>query len=163
MKTTTINARSSAPANGPAAKAGLILTGTILALLLAMPALAAGGLTIEKPWIRLIIKARPAAGYFTLKNNGDKPVALTGAASSACGMMMLHHSVEENGVEKMLPVKSLTVPAHGSVSFSPGGYHIMCMKPQAGMVLGKSVPVTLKFADGSSLTAQFPVKGPGGK
>jgi periplasmic copper chaperone A len=156
---TTINAPSSAPANGPAAKAGLILAAM---LVLSMPAFAAGGLTVEKPWMRLIIKARPAAGYFTLKNDTDKPVALTGAASSACGMMMLHRSVEENGVEKMLPVKSLTVPAHGAVSFSPGGYHIMCMQPQAGMEIGKSVPVTLKFADGSSIEAQFPVKGPGG-
>jgi periplasmic copper chaperone A len=135
----------------------------LLALLPAVTAHAAGGLTIEKPWMRLIIKARPAAGYFTLKNGTDKPVALTGAASSACGMMMLHRSVEENGVEKMLSVMSLTVPAHGSVSFAPGGYHIMCMKPQASMERGKSVPVTLKFADGSSLTAQFPVKGPGDK
>ena len=31
------------------------------------------------------------------------------------------------------------------------------------MAIGKSVPMTLKFADGETLTAQFPVKGPGGK
>jgi periplasmic copper chaperone A len=158
---TTIDAPSSAPANGPAVKAGLILAVTLLVL--SVPSFAAAGLTIEKPWMRLIIKARPAAGYFTLKNDTDKPVALTGATSSACGMMMLHRSVEQNGVEKMLPVKSLTVPAHGAVSFAPGGYHIMCMKPQASMERGKSVPVTLKFADGSSVSAQFPVKGPGGQ
>ncbi len=38
----------------------------------------------------------------------------------------------------------------------------MCMQPQASMVIGKSVPVTLKFADGQTLSAQFPVTGPGG-
>ncbi len=80
----------------------------LLALSLTAPALAAPkGVTIEHPWMRMIIKARPAAGYFTLRNNSDKPVVLTGASSSACGMAMLHQSKEENGVEKMLPVKSV--------------------------------------------------------
>jgi copper(I)-binding protein len=192
--TKTTPARSSMPANGPAADAmtpypfvpaqagtqdgkfqtlrisrwvpacaamsGILL----LVLALGAPAFAAPkGVTIEQPWIRLIIKARPAAGYFTLRNNGDKPVELTGAQSSACGMVMLHQSKEENGVEKMLPVKSLTVQPHGTVSFAPGGYHLMCMKPQGSMAIGKSVPMTLKFAGGDSITAQFPVKGPGGK
>ena len=76
-------------------------------------------------------------------------------------MVMLHQSKEENGVEKMLPVKRLTVQPHGTVSFSPGGYHLMCMQPQ--MAIGQSVPMTLKFSGGDTLTAQFPVKGPGGK
>lgn len=152
----------SMPASGPA-KAGLIAA-TLAALVLttAGPA-AAAGLSIEKPWIRLIIKARPAAGYFTVKNDTDKPAELTGAASPACGMVMLHQSVEENGVGKMLPVKSVAVPAHGALTFAPGGYHLMCMQPQADMAVGKSVPLTLKFADGQNLTASFPVKGPGGK
>ncbi|MGH6727187.1 MAG: copper chaperone PCu(A)C [Pseudolabrys sp.] len=122
---------------------------------------APAGVSVDKPWIRLIIKQRPAAGYFTLKNDGNAPVELNGASSTACGMVMLHQSKEENGVEKMLPVKSLTVPAHGSVSFAPGGYHLMCMKPQ--MQIGDQVPMTLKFAGGESITAQFPVKGVGGK
>ena len=135
----------------------------LLALLVATTAASAAGVSIEKPWMRLIIKARPAGGYFTLHNDTDKPATLVGAASSACGMVMLHQSKEENGVEKMLPVKSVPVPAHGTLSFAPGGYHLMCMQPQASMVIGKSVPVTLKFADGSSVTAQFPVQGPGGK
>jgi hypothetical protein len=135
----------------------------LLIVLLGAPAMAAGSLVIEGPWMRFIIKARPAAGYFTLRNDTDKPVTLTGAASSACGMVMLHQSKEENGVEKMLPVESVAVPAHGRFSFMPGAYHLMCMQPQAGMTIGASVPVTLKFADGSSLTTQFPVKGPDGQ
>jgi copper(I)-binding protein len=124
---------------------------------------AATGVTIEKPWIRLIIKTRPAAGYFTLKNDGNAPIELTGATSTACGMVMLHQSKEVNGVEKMLPVKSVAVPAHGSLSFAPGGYHLMCMQPQSSMQIGHSVPMTLQFAGGGSITAQFPVKGAGGQ
>jgi copper(I)-binding protein len=134
----------------------------ILALT-AAPAFAAGNVGIENPWLRFIIKARPAAGYFTLKNNGDKPVTLVSASSPACGMLMLHQSKEVNGVETMRPVKSVAVPAHGTVSFAPGSYHLMCMQPQPSMQAGSSAMVTLKFDDGQSLTQPFPVKGPGGQ
>jgi periplasmic copper chaperone A len=111
--------------------------------------------------MRFIIKARPAGGFFTVKNDTDRAVELTGASSPACGSMMLHQTEEENGVEKMLPVKSVTVPPHGTLSFHPGGYHIMCMMPQPSMVVGTNVPVTLKFADGQTVIAQFRVTGPG--
>ncbi len=44
--------------------------------------------TITDPWIRfqtLAIPAEiPAAGYFTLHNNGARPVVLTGARSPDC-------------------------------------------------------------------------------
>jgi hypothetical protein len=126
-----------------------------------MASAAEKGVTVEKPWMRFIIKARPAGGYFTLHNNTDKAVELVGAASSACGMVMLHQTKSVGGVEKMLPVKSVTVKPHGTLKFQPGSYHVMCMKPK--MTLGQSVPMTLKFAGGDTLTAQFPVKGPGGK
>jgi copper(I)-binding protein len=149
------------PANGLAsALAAIIFSVAILA-----PALAdaAGGVSINKPWMRFIIRATPAAGYFTLKNNGDSAVELTGASSSACGMLMMHETKQVNGVEHMLMVKRIRVLAHGTFSFEPGGYHLMCMQPRGSMRVGASVPVTLKFADGKTLTASFPVKGPGGK
>lgn len=128
-----------------------------------MLAHAEGGVSIDKPWMRFIIRATPAAGYFTLKNDSDSAVELTSASSTACGKVMLHQTKQVNGVEHMLMVKRIKVPAHGTFSFEPGGYHLMCMKPQSSMQVGASVPVTLKFADGKTLTAQFPVKGPGGK
>jgi copper(I)-binding protein len=126
-------------------------------------AAAAGGVSIENPWMRFIIRATPAAGYFTLKNDTGNAVELTGASSTACGMVMLHETKQVNGVETMMMVKTIKVPAHGSFSFAPGGYHLMCMQPQMSMQVGASVPVVLKFADGKTLTATFPVKGPGGK
>ena len=120
---------------------------------------AAATVSVEQPWMRFIIKSRPAAGYFVLHNNGDAAVELVGAASPACGMLMLHQSKQVNGVEKMLMVNSIKVPAHGSVTFAPGGYHLMCMKPTAAMQVGQSVQVTLSFAGGDKVSAPFPVKG----
>lgn len=121
------------------------------------------GLTVNDPWMRLVVPSRPAAGYFTLSNDTAKAQELVGAASPACGMLMLHRSVQQNGMDRMSMVKSIPVPAHGEVTFAPGGYHLMCMSPSKEMVPGHSVPVTLRFADGNSVTANFPVRGATGK
>ena len=72
---------------------------------------------------------------------------------------MLHRSVNDNGQERMEMVDSVPVPAHGEVRFEPGGYHLMCMSPTAEAARGHSVPVTLSFQDGGSLTASFAVRG----
>jgi hypothetical protein len=72
---------------------------------------------------------------------------------------MLHRSVNDNGQERMEMVASVSVPAHGEVKFAPGGYHLMCMSPTAALARGGSVSVTLRFKDGDSLVASFPVRG----
>ncbi|MGH7116601.1 MAG: copper chaperone PCu(A)C [Stellaceae bacterium] len=122
-----------------------------------------GGLALESPWFRLVLPSLPAAGYFTLSNPTGEAHTLVGAASPACGMLMLHRSTSEGGQERMAMVQSVSVPAHGKVSFAPGGYHLMCTSPSPQMRPGRSVPVTLRFADGGSLTATFPVRNATGK
>jgi copper(I)-binding protein len=153
------------PAAGPAAepaRALLLSLGVLIAA--AAPAAAAeGGLRISHPWIRAIMPSRPAAGYFTLANGTAQARLLVGAESPACGMLMLHRSENRNGQERMVMVKSITVPAHGQVEFAPGGYHLMCMSPSPAVMAGHSVPVTLRFRDGGTITANFSVRGATGK
>ncbi len=142
---------------------GLVASGALL-LLSATGALAAtGGLTVSYPWIRYLTPQTPAAGYFTLTNNTDHTVTLSGAASPDCGQLMLHESVVANGTAKMVMVHIVPVPSHGSVTFSPGAYHLMCVSPAAAIKPGQDVPVTLRFLGGSSLDAMFPVRGATGK
>ena len=103
--------------------------------------------------------SRPAAGYFVLSNQSDRTRTLVGAASPGCGALMLHRSLNGNGQERMEMVDSVLVPARGEVQFAPGGYHLMCTSPTAAAVRGGSVSVTLRFQDGGSLVASFPVRG----
>ena len=156
--------RTYRPPDGSAAGIGLSLA---LAALMLLPSIAAAGaatagLSVENPSMRFVIKSRPAAGYFTVQNDTGSAVQLTGASSPACGTVMLHQSKNVNGVEKMLPVKSVAVPAHGKLVFAPGGYHLMCMSPTPRMVVGQKVPVTLKFGGGETVKADFPVEGASG-
>ena len=153
-----VPASSSTHRRGPAA------VSLALMLLAGAPALAASpGLTISHPWMRFLTPQIPAAGYFSLHNATSHPAVLTGAASPDCGQLMLHRSVVQNGMAKMEMVASITVPAHGSVTFHPGGYHLMCMSPSAAIAPGGHVPVSLTFKDGGSMTVEFPVYGAKGK
>lgn len=136
----------------------------IAAAVLLFPACAlAGPVQVSDAWMRALPAGLPAAGYFTLHNNSSKEVALTSAASTACGMLMLHKSSEEGGMGSMQDVSSVAVPAGGMVKFAPGGYHLMCMNPAAALKPGASITVTLAFSDGSRSDVAFAVKNAQGK
>ena len=128
----------------------------LLALLPLAAQAASPTVTVTKPWIRYLLPSLPAAGYMTLSNSGNTDAVLTGAASPACGMLMLHKSQDDSGMAMMMDVRTITVPANGSVTFAPGGYHLMCM--QAKMKIGATVPVTLSLSDSSTVTASFAVR-----
>jgi len=125
----------------------------------AAPGLASASspVTVSKPWVRYLLPSIPAAGYMTLQNDGPVDVTLTEAASPACGMLMLHKSQDSSGMAMMMDVPSITIPAHGSVTFAPGGYHLMCMSPV--MKIGDKIQMTLSFQDGEKLYVSAPVYG----
>ena len=134
------------------------------ALLLATgPAFAAGPLGVSDAWIRAMPAGIPSGGYFTMRNNGAKDAVLTGAATPACGSLMLHKSENTGGMSSMQHVDEVDVPAGGRVAFAPGGYHLMCMQATSAITPGGNVPVTLMFKDGSKLTASFSVRNAAGK
>jgi copper(I)-binding protein len=115
---------------------------------------APAGVSVRDGWMRALPSSVPSGGYFTLQNKSGKAVILTGAQSPACGMLML---------SSMMDMAEVPVPAGGSVSFSPGGYHLMCMDTTPALKPGASVPVTLQFKSGEKLTAQFAVRNAAGK
>lgn len=123
----------------------------------------ATALTVHDGWFRALPGNVPAGGYFILSNNGKDKAVLTGAESTACGMMMMHQSSGNGGMTSMQHVASLDVPAGGSVSFAPNGYHLMCIQPGAAMKPGSAVPVTLTFQGGAKVTTSFAVRNAAGR
>ncbi|SRR5579885_1238373 len=127
------------------------------------PGARAADVQVGNAWFRALPAGLPAAGYFVLRNTGRGAATLTAAQSPACGMLMLHQSTSENGTSSMSELSGVVVPAHGRIAFAPGGYHLMCMNPDEGLSPGKHVPVTLEFADGTKVNADFTVKNARGK
>lgn len=119
--------------------------------------------SVRDSWMRLLLPSRPAAGYFELDNHGASTLTLTGAASPGCGSLMLHRSVHNGGTERMDAISQVAVPAHGTIRFAPGGYHLMCVQPAQGLHPGGTMPVTLTFAGGGELTTNFTIEGPRGR
>ncbi len=139
-----------------------IILPALIAAAVAVPACAAG-ITITDAWFRALPGRLPAGGYFSVHNKSTTPLELTGAESPACGMLMLHQSTENGGMSRMNDVRSVVVPAGGSIAFAPGGYHLMCMNPTAAMTPGKMVTVSLVFANGARTKADFAVRNAAGK
>lgn len=137
---------------------------TILLLTaLTIPALGAPSVTVTNAWMRALPGGLPAGGYFILHNPTAKTLTLRAASSSACGMLMLHKSETMSGMASMANVDTVDVPAGGTLEFSPGGYHLMCMQPTAQMKPGGKVRVTLRFADGAKVESEFEVRGANGR
>ena len=126
-------------------------------------AAAPAGVTIQDGWIRALPASLPSGGYFTLQNKSGKALILTGASSPACGMLMLHKTEDKGGMSSMMDMVEVSVPAGGSVRFAPGSYHLMCTDARPVLKPGASVPVTLSFKNGETLTAQFAVRNAAGK
>ncbi len=126
-----------------------------LSLATGVHASAADQVRASHAWIRVLPGALPAGAYVTLENDGDQPVALIGASSTAYAKVMLHLSSTEGGVSRMTMVDSLSVPAHGKVELAPASYHLMLMQPVTPVSPGTAVRVLLKFSDGSILPTDF--------
>jgi copper(I)-binding protein len=140
-----------------------------LALALAVsaaPALAqefkAGDIVVEKPWARATPKgAEVGSGYLTIQNKGAAPDRLTGGAAEF-GAVEIHQMSSANGVSQMRELKDgLTIPANGSVSFSPGGYHLMFTHLTHPLIKGESVKATLNFEHAGAVEVEFNVMGIG--
>ncbi len=155
----------------------LLLAGLAPALASAEPV---AGLLISDPWMRVLNRGSPAAGYFTLSNGLDHSVRLLGAASPACGSLTLHQTLlrhtmsamsamdpgnprDGGPMASMRPVPGVAVPAHGMIRFAPGGYHLMCDHPGGDVAPGRTIPVTLLLEGGGTLAADFPARGPRGE
>lgn len=115
------------------------------------------GVHIEHAWIRWLPAQLPSAGYAEIVNDSDATVRITGASSPAYSTVMLHHSRLAHGDSAMEMVDHLDIPAHGRVKLAPGGYHLMLSHAKHPIEPGDTVKITLDFAGGAKLQADFSV------
>ncbi|AJC23521.1 copper chaperone PCu(A)C [Pandoraea pulmonicola] len=120
----------------------------------------ANSMKVSDCWVQVAPGAAVAAGYFSLTNIGNTTVSLVGATSPAFGMAMLHRSRYEGGIAKMMNVGRVPVPAHATLTFSPGGYHVMLEEPRGTPGKRANILLALTFSNGEQLTTQCVVKHP---
>ena len=119
---------------------------------------AAATVSVSDCWIRALPGDLPSGGYFKASNTGDQPVNLTGISTEAFGMAMLHQTQSQGSTSSMAMVHQVAVPAHGSLVFAPGNYHVMLEHPKQPLKIGTTIPLTFSFSDGEKVTASCAVK-----
>lgn len=136
----------------------MVRLAVLLLTVLVSASATAADITVSGAWIRRLPAGAPAGGYFTV--HSKKANALVGARAPDYGMVAMHKTVEQGGLAKMIPVRRIDLPAGGTVTFRPGGYHLMLMHARHDIAPGSRIPVTLLFSDGQNVTVQFEVRGP---
>ena len=118
---------------------------------------AAGPLTITDAWIRATPPgARTAAAYLTIANTGAADRLLRGTTPAARAVEV-HTHVDERGLQRMVRLAELSLPAGETVRLTPGGLHLMLVDVVAPLAAGASVTLSLRFAAAGTLEIEVPV------
>lgn len=139
----------------------LALIGSSLLFSSLLLAADANQVTVNTPYVRLAPPHAPAtAAFMVIKNTGNSEVKLIKANNPASRITELHTHLNDGGVMKMRPVPAIDIKAGGEALLQPGGLHIMLIDLKAPLKEGDSVPITLTFADGSSMQIEARVMRP---
>ena len=85
-------------------------------------------------------------------NTGNSDDKLISASSDKAGMVMIHRSIREGNISKMIHIHDgITIPSNSSVDLKPGDYHIMLMNLDKNLSLGDKISVVLNFEKNDSL------------
>lgn len=121
-------------------------------------------LHIMNAWIR---EAPPGvsalAGYATIHNMSKKTVAVVKVESPAFAAIEMHRTEIKDGVARMVPQKSIEIPAGGERKLAPNGDHLMLLNPRGPLKAGDSVEWVLVLDDGSKQTVKATVRKDGGE
>ena len=118
-----------------------------------------GDLKIAHPIAReTTATAMSSAGYLSITNNGDTDASLVEVRADF-PRVMIHDTKMENDVASMFHVDEIVIPAGETVTFAPGGKHVMFMGLNGDpMEIGEQVPATLVFKDAGEIDIMFNVE-----
>jgi periplasmic copper chaperone A len=130
----------------------------MLLVLLAVTA-CSDGLTVSDAYIRGLPPGQTVtAAFMTLNNRLDQECRLVGAASPIASSAEIHAHTHHNGAMSMRPVEEVALPAGETVSFEPGGYHLMLFGLQNSLSDGEEYRVTLFFEGCPEVVVTMPVR-----
>lgn len=131
----------------------------LLGLLLLMPLQAAAEIMVEGAWVRLPPPvADTAAAYMTITNHGGQDVEITEIVTDIAKSPEFHSMEMHDSMMHMQKMEKVIVPAHGGISFDPGGNHLMLIGLTRALKAGEHLMITLKTSDGQSIMIHATVR-----
>lgn len=120
------------------------------------------GLTVTNARLVLPpVEGNPAAVYFDLAYEGDRNVALTRAHVQGAESATLHEYGEWNKQIQMQEMLPLVLRKGDTVTFEPGGKHVMAMGLSPALQAGGTTEVTLTVSGGDKTTFDAEIRAPG--
>ncbi len=98
--------------------------------------------------------------YLTITNRGDGRDRLSGVTSDVSEAVELHYTAIENNVASMSMVRTVDLPKHGTVRFSPGGYHLVLVRMRRDLRPGDTVNLSLTFERAGVVSVAVVVRAP---
>ncbi|MET0315081.1 MAG: copper chaperone PCu(A)C [Hansschlegelia sp.] len=122
-----------------------------------------GDLTIGHPWSRATAPgAKIGGGFLSIENKGSTPDRLVAVSATFAQKAELHESLVEDGVSKMRPLKDgVEVKPGETVTFEPGGKHLMFIGLAAPLKQGERVKGELTFEKAGKVEVEFAVEAAG--
>ena len=119
----------------------------LLCTLTVFAAAARAEVTAHAPWVRGTVAGQSVTGAF-MELTSSTDTTLVGVESPVAKSVELHTmEMSADGMMKMRPLERLLLPAGKTVTFAPGGYHIMLTDLHQPLKAGAKVPITLIFED----------------
>ncbi|MEM8854763.1 MAG: copper chaperone PCu(A)C [Pseudomonadota bacterium] len=121
-----------------------------------------GGVKIDHPWSRATPPgAQVAVGYMRIVNTSDAPVTLVGGSADFADVQ-LHSMTVKDGMMLMEDIPDgLTIAPGESLTFEPGGLHLMFTDIDGPFVEGETRKATLDFGEAGTVEVDFSVGGMG--
>ena len=100
--------------------------------------------TISEATVRVLPPGVPnTSAYFTIANESQENITLVGAKSEIANTLELHNHVVVGEVMKMQKQEKVVVPAGETVTFAPGGLHVMLFGLKSSLSEKQKVEISL--------------------
>lgn len=107
------------------------------------------------------VPGRPGAAYFSVTVEGDRG-ALVSVASPQAGRIEMHETMAHGRMTSMRPLARIPVGDGETLSFEPGGRHLMLYDLRADLRPGARVQLILNFERGAPRTVEAVAEPAGG-
>jgi len=103
--------------------------------------------------------ATTGAAFMVIRNDAKTDDTLLSAVSAVAKIVQIHEMTMVGGIMRMREVQGgLKVPASGTVSLHPGGYHIMLIGLLSPLQKGQAFSLSLHFKNAGDVAVQVPVR-----
>jgi len=113
------------------------------------PPLAVSGVKVLAP----LPGSDAGVAYMTIENRTDAPVTITGVSSPQFDRVEIHETSLVDGVSQMRQLHRIDIGGNASVTFQPGGRHIMLIGPKDAVAVGSAVTLELSHSQGQLIVS----------